>query len=42
MFLKEVSYAHQSYIYLIRNTKQINIVKYHNSKTDYYLNMLQY
>jgi len=28
MFLKEVSYAHQDFIYLIKNS---NIVKYYNN-----------
>ncbi len=33
IFLKEVSYAHQASIYLIKNTDKIsNIVKYYNLK----------
>ncbi len=33
MFLKEVSYAHQASIYLIKNTdKNSNIVKYYYNK----------
>ncbi len=29
MFLKEVSYVHQSCIYLMKNTENIDIVKYY-------------
>ncbi len=41
MFLKEVSYAHQASIYLIKNTdKNSNIVKYYYNKKWFVLVMV--
>ncbi len=37
IFWEKASYAHQGYIYLIKNTVETNIVKYYHNLKVYYM-----